>query len=127
MPSLVGTWKLVEVRAFDDAARDLAPPLGLHPMGVMIFDAHRMLGAICDGSETFPPEFQSRAFGSYCGAYSFDGLELRTRVDGASKPELLVDQVRHVRFDGPARMKINPVAGAMGNQSHFELVWERIG
>jgi hypothetical protein len=38
-----------------------------------------------------------------------------------------VDLVRHVRFDGQTRMKINPVAGAMGNQSHFELVWERIG
>ncbi len=30
----------------------------------MIFEADRMLGAICDGSETLPPDVQSRAFGS---------------------------------------------------------------
>jgi len=127
MQSLVGMWKLVEVRAFDDVGRDQVPPLGTHPMGIMIFEATRMLGAICDGSEKLPPDAPSRAFGSYCGAYTFDGLELRTRVDRASTPELLVDQVRHIRFDGPTRMKINPVAGAMGNQSHFELLWERVG
>jgi hypothetical protein len=127
MQDLVGTWRLVEVRPFDDVGHEQAPPLGEHPMGVMIFETERMLGAICDGSGSLPPDARSRAFGSYCGAYSFDGLELRTHVDGASTPELLVDQVRHVRFDGLTRMKINPVSGALGNQSHFELVWERVG
>jgi hypothetical protein len=38
-----------------------------------------------------------------------------------------VDQVRRVRFEGPTRKKINPVSGALGDQSHFELVWERVG
>jgi hypothetical protein len=127
MPSLVGTWKLVEVHAFDDVGREKAPRLDQHPMGVMIFDTERMLGALCDGSVTLPPDIPSRAFGSYCGTYSFDGLELITHVDGASTPELFVDQVRHVRFEGPTRMKINPVSGALGDQSHFELVWERVG
>jgi Lipocalin-like domain len=124
MQSLVGTWKLVEVRPFDDVGRNQSPPLGPHPMGVMIFEAKRMLRAICDGRETLPPDVPSRAFGSYCGTYIFDGLELRTHVAGASTPELLADQVRHIRFDGPTRMKINPVAGSLGNQSHFQLVWE---
>jgi hypothetical protein len=127
MGSLVGTWKLVEVRPFDDVGRQLAPPLGQHPMGIMVFESQRMLGAICDGGGPLPPDAPSRAFGSYCGSYSFDGVELRTHVDGASTPDLLVDQVRHVRFDGPTRIKINPVSGALGNQSHFELVWERVG
>jgi hypothetical protein len=126
MQTFVGIWKLVEVRPFDDVGRDQMPPLGPHPMGIMIFEAMRMLGAICDGSEKLPPDVASRAFGSYCGTCSFDGLELRTRVDGASTPELLVDQVRHIRFDGPTRMKINPVGEPWETKSHFELVWERV-
>ena len=40
MQSLVGMWKLVEVRPFDDVGRDQVPPLGTHPMGIMIFEAN---------------------------------------------------------------------------------------
>ena len=127
MSDLAGTWKLVEVRAFDDVGRGEPPPLGQHPMGIMVFESDRMLGAVCDGSAALAPGASSRAFGSYCGTYTFDGLELVTKVDGASTPTLLADQVRHIRFDGPSRMRINPVAGALGNQNHFELIWERIG
>jgi hypothetical protein len=34
--------------------------------------------------------------------------------DDASRPELIVDQERRVRFDGPNRMMVVPVSGAAG-------------
>ncbi len=68
----------------------------------MIFETERMLGTVCDGSVPLPPDVPSRAFGAYCGTYSFDGMELITYVDGASTPELFVDQVRHT-FTSTAR------------------------
>ena len=54
-------------------------------------------------------------------------MGLITHVDGASAPEICVDHAQHVRFESPTRMKINPVSGALEDQSHFELVWERVG
>jgi hypothetical protein len=75
MPNLVGTWKLVDVRAFDDVGREQAPPLGQHAMGVMIFEAERMLGTVCDGTMQLPPDVPSRAFGAYCGTLLVAGFQ----------------------------------------------------
>jgi hypothetical protein len=36
--SLVGTWKLLEGRAFDDAGHELPQPLGPHPMGIAVIE-----------------------------------------------------------------------------------------
>ena len=114
---------LIDHAASVDHAR--TPATAAAMLAGAVQTGHRCSGA--NRPVTLPPDVPSRAFGSYCGTYSFDGMELITHVDGASTPELFVDQVRHVRFEGPTRMKINPVSGALGDQSHFELVWERVG
>ena len=49
MQSLAGTmWRLVEAVETDEQGTKLPPPLGLHPMGFAIFEAERMLVAVCD-------------------------------------------------------------------------------
>jgi hypothetical protein len=64
---------------------------------------------------------------AYCGRYTFDGTKLVTRVDGASSPEMMEDQVRHIRFDGSSRMIAVPVSRLFGRGGGLELVWERCG
>ena len=40
---LAGTsWKLIEARAFDETGRELDPPLGSQPMGIVTVRAERM-------------------------------------------------------------------------------------
>ena len=111
MSSLLGVWKLVNARAFDDAGRELPPPLGPQPMGVASFGAERMVGIIGDARASLPAEDPARPFLAYTGAYSFDGEVLTTKADDASRPELVVEQVRKVRFDGPDRITMTPVSG----------------
>ena len=113
MPSLIGVWKLVEARAFDDAGREVPSPLGPHPMGVAVIDTDRIMAMAGDGRTTLPPEVQ-RAFAAYCGRYTFDGTKAVTHVDGASSPEMMEDQVRHIRFDGSSRMIVVPVSRLFG-------------
>ena len=126
MHSLVGAWKLIETRAFDEAGREVPSPFGPQPMGVAIFDAERGMAMGCDSRTTLPPEAK-RAFVAYCGRYTFDGTKLVTHADGASSPDLLEDQVRHIRFDGSRRMTAVPVSRLFGRSGGVELVWERIG
>jgi hypothetical protein len=124
MPSLVGVWKLVEGRAFDEAGREVPSPLGPHPMGVAVIDADRLMAMASDGRTEPPPEAK-RVFAAYCGRYTFDGTKLVTRVDGASSPDMMEDQVRHIRFDGSSRMIVVPTSRLFGGGSGLEVVWER--
>ena len=126
MQSLVGVWKLVAARAFDDAGRELPPPLGPHPIGTVTFEAERMAGVAADDRASLPPDASLRFFIAYTGIYRFDGEVLVTRADDASKPELIVEQVRRIRFESPTRMVALPVSGVPG-QGGIEFVWERIG
>jgi hypothetical protein len=126
MPSLIGIWKLVEARAFDDAGQEVPSLLGPHPMGVAIIDADRIMAMAGDGRTALPPEAK-RAFAAYCGRYTFDGTKAVTRVDGASSPEMMENQVRHIRFDGSRRMIVVPVSRLFGRGGGLELVWERCG
>lgn len=118
MNSLAGTvWKLVAVRAYDDAGRELPPPYGSQPLGIVSFDAERIIGAI--GGD--------QGFSAYTGRYQFDGSTLVTKVDGASSPELLADQVRHVRFESLARMVAAPQNPILGRGVSLEVTWEKVG
>jgi hypothetical protein len=90
----------------------------------VIFEAERMLVAAADGRASLPPNSPSRFFLAYTGTYRFDGAELVT-ADDASRPELVVDQVRHIRFESPTRMVAIPVSGVAGANG-IEVVWERI-
>jgi hypothetical protein len=126
MQSLAGTiWKLIEVRAFDEGGRKLLP-LGPQPAGFVIFEAERMLVAAADMRASLPLDAASRVFAAYTGTYRFDGVELITQADDASKPELIVDQVHRIHFEGESRFVAVPVSGLPG-QSGTEFVWARIG
>jgi hypothetical protein len=95
MQSLTGTmWRLIEASAFDDDGHELSPPLGKYPMGFVMFEAERMMGAVIDGSLALPTDVPSRAFAAYSGTYRFDGSELVTSVDSASSPDLAGQQTR---------------------------------
>jgi hypothetical protein len=129
MQSLVGTWKLIEARAFDETGRELPLPFGPQPLGIVSFDSDRMVGVLGDARVLLPPDSPPRFFVAYTGSYRFDGVELITHADDASKPELIVEQVRHVRFESPTRIVVVPVSGVPGLsiRSGIELVWQRLG
>ena len=126
MHSLIGIWRLIETRAYDEAGRERSSPFGPQAMGVVIVGAERIMAMGGDGRTTLPPDAE-RTFMAYCGKYTFDGTKLVTHVDGASSTQLLSDQVRHIRFDGPRRMTAVPVSRLFGRSGGIELVWERVG
>src|SRR5690242_14192876 len=115
--SLVGTWKLVQTRAFDDAGREVPSPLGPHLIGTVAFEVERMVEIVADGRVSLPPDAPPRLFIAYTGAYRFDGETLVTRADDASRPELIVEQVRRIRFESPNRIVAIPVSGVPGGGS----------
>src|SRR5215469_10373055 len=73
MQSMVGIWKLVEARAFDDAGHEVPSPLGPEPMGGLFVEAERIMVIAGDGRVTLPPEAAKRGFVAYSGTYTFDG------------------------------------------------------
>ena len=127
MQSLAGTmWRLVEASAVDDRGREVPSPLGRHPMGFVIFGEDRMLGAIAE--EPPPLGAPVRVLISYTGPYRFNGTELVTDAEAASRPELVTEQVRIVRFDGPTRMVLsskNDVLGG-GQALALSIAWEQV-
>ena len=126
MQSLIGFWKLIEARAFDEKGVELSPPLGPTPMGIVLFEAKRMIGVIGDGSPEMVLEAAPRTFFSYAGSYVFDGDKLVTRVDGASSPEGFADQVRRVTFQTPNRILIVPLSRVLDRSSGLQLIWDRV-
>jgi uncharacterized heparinase superfamily protein len=127
MQSLAGTtWKLIDASAFDAAGHALPSPLGPHPMGFAIFEAERVIVAVSDGRTSLPPDVQSRAFVAYTGRYHFDGSELVTTVDGASNPDVPTQQIRHLRFESPARMVVTPKNTVLAWTAGLKFVWEMI-
>ena len=124
--SLIGTWKLLWARAFDDAGHELPQPLGPQPMGIAVFNAERMIVVVADGRTSLPADAPTRAFVSYCGNYQFDGTKVVTHADGASNPALLKDQVRHVEFESRDRIVVAPISGLVGQNVGLQLAWERV-
>ena len=126
MRNLTGTmWRVVAARSFDKEGHELLP-FGPHPVGFAIFEAVRMLVAIGDGSALLPANGPPRRFVSYTGAYRFDGVELVTSPDDASRPEHMVQQVRHLRFESDTRMVAVLISG-LPELRGSEVVWERVG
>jgi hypothetical protein len=67
-----------------------------------------------------------RFFAAHTGTYQFDGEVLVTNADDASKLDLIVEQVRKVRFDAPNRITVVPTSGMLGYNG-INFVWERVG
>ena len=127
MQALSGTmWKVVEASAADDQGREVPSPLGQNPLGFVVFEVDRMVVAVTDArpAAVVGP---SRTLLSYTGPYHFDGVELVTRADATSRPDMAKEQVRDIRFENDGtRMIVTPKAGLPGHAAGVTFVWERI-
>ncbi|MFC7692251.1 lipocalin-like domain-containing protein [Paeniroseomonas aquatica] len=92
MLSMLGTWRLVAVRAFDPEGREVPSQYGHLPMGVVTFEPTRMMAVLGDSRP--PAAGEARFYTSYTGPWTFDGATLVTRVDGCSDPARMgTDQI----------------------------------
>ncbi len=124
MESILGTWRLVGERAWDETGAAHPPIFGPQPFGLASFNAAgRMMAVLSDGRAGPPP----RAYASYAGACTFDGMRLVTAVDGASEPRFFeTAQVREARFEG-GHLVLRPPPRRIGaREVSRELTWERI-
>ncbi len=125
MQSIVGIWRLVEVRAFDMEGRAVPHGYGHPPMGVLQLGPDRMMAVLGDSRP--PAEGEARFYTSYTGPWRFDGSTLVTRVDACSDPARLgTDQVRSVRTEGECIVLLPPIRAVDGVMQQPELVWERL-
>ncbi len=129
MKDIVGTWRLVETRAKNDAGEPMHAPYGPEPMGTVTFGANgRMLSVLCDSRRTLPSGETLREYNSYCGNYTFDGKTLVTRVDAsAHENRMNTDQVRRVVFNGERMSLFPPPSPWQGVTQHREMIWEKVG
>ena len=127
MPSIVGTWKLLNATSRDAAGTARPSPYGGKALGRVIFTADgRMMPVVCDGRPELPAGV-GREYNSYCGNYTFDGAKLVTRVDAASDASRIgSEQVRGVRFEGERMVLIPPPRRTGESEEHREITWERI-
>jgi hypothetical protein len=125
MLSMLGTWRLVAVRAFDPEGRPVAAQYGEAPMGVVTFEPTRMMAVLGDSRP--PVAGEERFYTSYTGPWTFDGRTLITRVDGCSDPGRMgTEQVRQVRAEGDAIVLVPPPRLFRGVMQQPELVWRRL-
>jgi Lipocalin-like domain len=129
MTDIVGTWRLVRTAATADDGTAMPPPYGggATAMGRVVFTADgRMMAVLCNGRADIPAGTQ-REYNSYCGAYTFDGRTLVTRVDASSDPVRFgPDQVRDVQFEGALMVFRPPRSMIAGKLAQRALYWERI-
>ncbi len=127
MASLVGTWRLVISRAFDEHGNSIAPPYGPRPMGLAMFhEDGRMMAVLSDSRVELPPA--ERDYVSYCGRYVVEGDTLRTRVDGSTEASRIGgDQVRTIAFEDGLLKLAPPLRMWRGTMQRHELLWEKVG
>jgi Lipocalin-like domain len=127
MDPLIGIWRLVEGKAWDEAGNSLPPPYGRHPLGQIVFTAERrMLAALCNGDTDAGSE-TDRGYSSYGGVYTLRGTTLTTDVDIASDTRRIGgQQVREAFLDGDRLLLRPPLRAYNGTKQQRELLWERI-
>lgn len=128
MAEIHGTWRLVRGVTTTADGAPLPPPYGgAKAMGrVTLNPDGRMIAVLCDGRTDLPPD-AVREYTSYCGAFTFDGRRLVTRVDACSDPDRMgTDQVRDVRFEHGLMVLRPPPRDRNGVTEHRELFWEKI-
>ena len=128
MNSIIGCWRLVEVRGYHPDGRRVADHrYGPEPRGILQFTPARMQAALGDGRADMPAG-ATRFWIAYTGPYSFDGEVLVTRVDDTSDPARLgTDQIRQVRMEGERLVLTPPPSLFGGVMVLLDLHWERIG
>jgi hypothetical protein len=125
MQQLIGSvWRVTDVRAFDEAGREQPSPMGPSPMGVIAFEAGRMMGAIGDARAPAAPGEPPRRYASYTGAWRIEGDRIVVTPDAATGPDLMSEQVRRFRFEGASRLVLVPPPRADGVT--VEVGWERL-
>ena len=128
IPDLVGQWRLVTTRSYDEHGQPMRLPYGPEPMGTLIFFANgRMMASLCDGRSEIPQAELPREFVAYGGHYTFEGDRLSTRVDFTSDlPRMGTDQVRGVKYSDGLLTLLPPPRPFEGRTQYRELVWEKI-
>jgi len=125
MENVIGTWRLVRgTCTYEDGSPGPQPYGGEGAIGRVVLGADGRMGAVlCQGGPPGP----DREYTSYCGAYTFDGKTLITRVDACSDPARMgTDQVRQVTF-GDGLMVLQPPPRDVGGRTqHRLLYWEKI-
>jgi hypothetical protein len=128
LPSLVGTWKVVDATSHDPDGKPMPKPYGPSGMGLVTFDGKgRMMAVLCDGRPMLP-DGVTRDYSSYCGNYTFDGTTLVTRVDASASARIAIgsNQVRKVRFEGKRMVLTPPPVMLDGVLQHRDIYWERV-
>ena len=127
MDALIGIWRLVESKAWDEAGNSLPAPYGTHPIGQITFTVEgRMLAALCNG-DADPGTGVDRGYSSYGGFYTLDGTTLTVAVDVASDSRRIGgQQVREAILDGERLLLRPPLRLYGGVMQQRELLWEQI-
>lgn len=125
---LIGTWALLRGTCTAADGTPRPEPYGPQGMGRVSFSPDGyMVAVVCD-CRTDLPSGAEREYNSYCGAYTFDGRRLVTKVFANSDPRRLgADQVRDIRFEGDLLVMRPPPSaepGRVGDQR--EIWWEKI-
>ena len=125
---IVGSWKLVDAKAFDADGNALPPPSGGDEvMGRLTFNERgRMVSVICD-SRLEVPAGEQREYTSYCGTYRLESGQLTTRVHAAADDARMgTDQVRDVQFEGEIMVLRPPLKPYRARVEQRELRWAKI-
>lgn len=125
---LVGTWQLVRTAAHASDGTPVLPPYGNESaMGIVSLAADgRMICVLCDSRAEMPDGLE-REYNSYCGAYTYDGRQLVTRVDASANDDWFAsEQVRDVSFEGDLLVLRPPPRITNGKTLQRVLYWQKI-
>ena len=113
MQSITGTWQLIHTECIGTDGSALAAPYGGDSaFGLLSMRADGRLICVLYNSSAELPSDEPREYNSYCGAFTFDGKKLITRVDASANPDWIgTDQIRDVHFDAEI-MVLRPVKGS---------------
>ena len=82
-----------------------------------------MMASIIDSRHEIP-EGQIRDYSAYCGAFTFDGETLITRVDASVDADRIgTDQVRGVSFEGELMVLRPPLRSYGGRPAEQRVIW----